>query len=264
MVGVETASLVHVTAAAVGLSALLASSAVAFETVRWAGVAYLVYLGVRALRSDESAEAPRPAGLRRSFAEGVLVNLLNLKVAVFFLAFLPQFVDPEQGSAGVQVLVLGAVFMVIASLLDLVYVFAAGLIGQRLRGQALRRGRLPGAGRLAADTAGVAREMRRCAGPCWPPSRWLGRLALASADLVEGYPCQTGQALRYALAAAVLPSGPRPLPRLDLRESRDRCSVGHRLVLFNLFVIEGVRETDPATIGVIVGCVPVVLALVGR
>jgi threonine/homoserine/homoserine lactone efflux protein len=134
MFGVETATLVHVTAAAVGLSALLASSAVAFETVRWAGVAYLVYLGVRALRSDESAEAPRPAGLRRSFAEGVLVNLLNPKVAVFFLAFLPQFVDPQQGSAGIQVLVLGAVFMVIASLLDLLYVFAAGLIGQRLRG----------------------------------------------------------------------------------------------------------------------------------
>ena len=134
MLGVETATLVHVTAAAVGLSALLASSAVAFETVRWAGVAYLVYLGVRALRSDESAEAPRPAGLRRSFVEGVLVNLLNPKVAVFFLAFLPQFVDPEQGSAGVQALVLGAVFMVIASLLDLVYVFTAGLIGQRLRG----------------------------------------------------------------------------------------------------------------------------------
>lgn len=134
MLGVETATFVHVTAAAVGLSALLASSAVAFETVRWAGVAYLVYLGVRALRSDESAEAPRPAGLRRSFVEGVLVNLLNPKVAIFFLAFLPQFVDPEQGSAGVQVLVLGAVFMVIASLLDLVYVFTAGLIGQRLRG----------------------------------------------------------------------------------------------------------------------------------
>lgn len=134
MVGVETATLVHVTAAAVGLSALLASSAVAFETVRWAGVAYLVYLGVRALRSDEGDEARSPAGLRRSFVQGVLVNLLNPKVAVFFLAFLPQFVDPDQGSAGVQVLVLGAVFMVIASLLDLVYVFAAGLIGQRLRG----------------------------------------------------------------------------------------------------------------------------------
>lgn len=81
MLGVETATLVHVTAAAIGLSALLASSAVAFEAVRWAGVAYLVYLGVRALRSDESAEAPRPVGLRRSFAEGVLVNLLNPKVA---------------------------------------------------------------------------------------------------------------------------------------------------------------------------------------
>ncbi|MDQ5833869.1 MAG: LysE family translocator [Actinomycetota bacterium] len=134
MLGVEAGTLVHVTAAAVGLSALLASSAVAFEVVRWAGVAYLVYLGVRALRSDETAEIARPAGLRRSFAEGMLVNLLNPKVSVFFLAFLPQFVDPDRGAAGTQILVLGAVFLVIASLLDLLYVLGAGLIGRRLHG----------------------------------------------------------------------------------------------------------------------------------
>lgn len=134
MLGVEAGTLVHVTAAAVGLSALLASSAVAFEVVRWAGVAYLVYLGVRALRSDETVEIARPAGLRRSFAEGMLVNLLNPKVSVFFLAFLPQFVDPDRGAAATQILVLGAVFLAIASLLDLLYVLGAGLIGRRLHG----------------------------------------------------------------------------------------------------------------------------------
>lgn len=93
-----------------------------------------MYLGVRALRSDETAEIARPAGLRRTFAEGVLVNLLNPKVSVFFLAFLPQFVDPDRGAAGTQILVLGAVFLVIASLLDLLYVLASGLIGRRWHG----------------------------------------------------------------------------------------------------------------------------------
>lgn len=88
---------------------------------------------------------------------------------------------------------------------------------------------------------------------------------VASADLVEGYPLPTGQALRYALAAAVLALVARGrLPRLDLREMLGIAALSATgLVLFNLFVIEGVRETDPATIGVIVGCVPVVLALVG-
>jgi threonine/homoserine/homoserine lactone efflux protein len=134
MLGVEAGTLVHVTAAAVGLSALLSSSAVAFEAVRWAGVAYLVYLGVRALRSGGSAQPAAPAGLRRSFAEGMLVNLLNPKVSIFFLAFLPQFVDPGQGGAGSQVVVLGVVFLVIASLLDVLYVLAAGLLAKRLHG----------------------------------------------------------------------------------------------------------------------------------
>jgi drug/metabolite transporter (DMT)-like permease len=88
---------------------------------------------------------------------------------------------------------------------------------------------------------------------------------VASADLVEGYPLPTGQALRYALAAAVLMLLARGrLPRLDLRETLGLVALSATgLVLFNLFVIEGVRETDPATVGVIVGCVPVVLALVG-
>ena len=134
MLGVEAGTLVHVTAAAVGLSALLSSSAVAFEVIRWAGVAYLVYLGVRALRSGGSTQPAAPAGLRRSFAEGMLVNLLNPKVSIFFLAFLPQFVDPAQGGVGTQVVLLGVVFLVIASLLDVLYVLAAGLLAQRLDG----------------------------------------------------------------------------------------------------------------------------------
>jgi threonine/homoserine/homoserine lactone efflux protein len=157
VLGVEAGALVHVTAAAAGLSALLASSDVAFEAVRWAGVAYLVYLGVRALRSSPDPEAPRATGLRRTFLEGMLVNLLNPKVGVFFLAFLPQFVDPAQGAAATQVLVLGAVFMVIATLLDLVYALAAGLIGKRLHG----RGRFAGGVYLALAAVAALTGGRR-------------------------------------------------------------------------------------------------------
>jgi threonine/homoserine/homoserine lactone efflux protein len=157
VLGVEAGALVHVTAAAAGLSALLASSDVAFEAVRWAGVAYLVYLGVRALRSSPDPEAPRATGLRRTFLEGMLVNLLNPKVGVFFLAFLPQFVDPARGAAATQVLVLGAVFMVIATLLDLVYALAAGLIGKRLHG----RGRFAGGVYLALAAVAALTGGRR-------------------------------------------------------------------------------------------------------
>jgi threonine/homoserine/homoserine lactone efflux protein len=155
MLGVEAGTLTHVTAAAVGLSALLSSSAVAFEVVRWAGVAYLVFLGVRALRAGESAEPMAPAGLKRSFAEGMLVNLLNPKVSVFFLAFLPQFVDPGQGGAATQVVVLGLVFLVIASLLDVLYVLAAGLLTRRLhRGRKLAGGVYLALAALAAVSGG--------------------------------------------------------------------------------------------------------------
>jgi threonine/homoserine/homoserine lactone efflux protein len=137
MLGVEAAGLIHIAAAAAGLSALLASSVVGFEIVRWAGVAYLVYLGIRALGAPSSGPATvesAVSGHRRAFAEGMVVNLLNPKVAMFFLAFLPQFVDPDRGAAWTQVLVLGAVFMVIACVLDTLYVLAAGALGSRLRG----------------------------------------------------------------------------------------------------------------------------------
>jgi threonine/homoserine/homoserine lactone efflux protein len=141
--GVEAGTLVHVAAAAAGLSAIVSSSATAFATVKYLGAAYLLYLGVRALRHrpGAAAEARREvAPLRRVFAEGALVNVLNPKVALFFLAFLPQFVDPA-GDAAVQTLALGAVFFAVALVMDLVYVVAAGAVARRLRGRGRGGGR---------------------------------------------------------------------------------------------------------------------------
>jgi threonine/homoserine/homoserine lactone efflux protein len=161
MFGVEAAGLIHIGAAAAGLSALLASSEVAFEIVRWAGIAYLVYLGIRALLAKESgATAKRRGTTKRAFAEGMLVNLLNPKVSIFFLAFLPQFVDPDRGAAWSQVLVLGAVFMAIAVVLDLLYVLGAGALGRRLNG-GRSRGRLAGAVYIALAALAVASGGRR-------------------------------------------------------------------------------------------------------
>lgn len=130
--------MVHVAGAAVGVSALIASSATAFATLKWLGVAYLVYLGVRTLlrRQDGGMDiAVQPVRLKRAFAEGALVNVLNPKVALFFLAFLPQFVDPSRGNVSTQTLVLGAVFFVIALCMDLLFVLGASALGARLRGR---------------------------------------------------------------------------------------------------------------------------------
>jgi threonine/homoserine/homoserine lactone efflux protein len=138
--GVEAGTVVHVTAAAVGVSALIASSATAFSTVKWLGVAYLVHLGIRTLRSGGApADGGQPlaaAPLRRAFAEGAVVNVLNPKVALFFLAFLPQFIDPSHGSTASQTLVLGLVFFAIALCMDLLFVVAASAIVDRLRDRA--------------------------------------------------------------------------------------------------------------------------------
>ncbi|HAP75593.1 MAG TPA: RhtB family transporter [Acidimicrobiaceae bacterium] len=133
-VGVELGTMAHVLAAALGLSALLQSSAVAFSTIKYLGVAYLVYLGVRALRSkpDEPGEAPH--GQRSALASmrnGTLVNVLNPKVSLFFLAFLPQFIDPDR-AATPQILLLGTVFFAIALTMDLFYAIASGAVGRWL------------------------------------------------------------------------------------------------------------------------------------
>jgi threonine/homoserine/homoserine lactone efflux protein len=137
--GVETGTLVHITAAAVGLSALIASSATAFNVVRYLGAAYLAYLGLRALLRDRGTELldaqARGHSVRRAYLDGILVNVLNPKVALFFVAFLPQFVDPGRGATATQILALGLVVFVIATASDIVYALAAGALGGWLRGR---------------------------------------------------------------------------------------------------------------------------------
>jgi threonine/homoserine/homoserine lactone efflux protein len=136
VLGVETATLCFVASAAFGLTALLASSAVAFTVVRYAGAAYLVLLGIRALRDRGGVDpaVPRvPARDGRTFRQAFGVGISNPKVAIFFLAFLPQFVSPAAGSATSQVLVLGLVFFVVATVLDLGWALLAGLLAGWLR-----------------------------------------------------------------------------------------------------------------------------------
>ena len=146
VMGIETASALRVVLTAAGLSAVLASSAVAFAVVRWAGVAYLVYLGVDALRARAGAEeagAVPAVPAWRSYRRGLLVGLGNPKMAIFFVAFFPQFIDPAQGSVVAQTLVLGAVFWLIGLAWDLGCACASGAIGgwlrDRPRARALQR-----------------------------------------------------------------------------------------------------------------------------
>lgn len=148
MLGVQLGALVHIAAAVVGLSALLASSAVAFATVKYAGAAYLIWLGVRTLRARDADHAPsgsQPATavpLWRMLAQGALVNVLNPKTALFFLAFLPQFVDPTAGPASAQIVLLGALFVALAMLSDGTYALVAGTVGEQLRHSKVARRRL--------------------------------------------------------------------------------------------------------------------------
>jgi threonine/homoserine/homoserine lactone efflux protein len=132
--GITTGTLVHVLAAALGLSALLASSALAFVAVKFAGAAYLIYIGVRRIlsRSDPPAappELPRRS-LGRLYRDGFVVNLLNPKTALFFLAFLPQFVDPSRGAVASQITFLGLLFTLMGLASDALYALVAGTAGQ--------------------------------------------------------------------------------------------------------------------------------------
>lgn len=134
--GVAAGGLVHVTAAAIGLSSLLVSSATAFAVVKYAGAAYLIGLGLHTLfvrREEPVAAAPQERRLRRVFWQGAVVNVLNPKTALFFFAFLPQFVDPDKGSAALQIGVLGLLFVVLAVVSDSIWALAAGTASERLR-----------------------------------------------------------------------------------------------------------------------------------
>ena len=138
--GITTGTFVHIAAAALGLSALLASSALAFAAVKYAGAAYLVTIGVRRILDRTAAPAAQENLPRRSLArlyrDGFVVNLLNPKTALFFLAFLPQFVDPARGAAAFQVAFLGLLFALMGFASDGLYALAAGSVGRWLKRKA--------------------------------------------------------------------------------------------------------------------------------
>ena len=144
--GVASATAVFVVLTALGLTAVISSSVVAFTVVKYAGVAYLVHLAVRELRSRGRfrLETPPPISGRRAFADAFLVGITNPKVALFFLAFFPQFIHPSAGPVAGQALVLGAVFVVIGVTFDSLYALTSGSIGAWLarRPQAMRRSHL--------------------------------------------------------------------------------------------------------------------------
>ncbi|MEU8250833.1 LysE family translocator [Nonomuraea sp. NPDC048916] len=146
VLGVHAGSLVHVVAAALGISALLAASATAFTVVKYAGVAYLVWLGVRKLTHRGAAEdetaAPETHSRRRMFWEGFVVNVLNPKTAIFFLAFLPQFTDSAAGPVGPQIVLLGLLWLVLGMASDGTYAMASSALAGRLRASARARRRL--------------------------------------------------------------------------------------------------------------------------
>ncbi len=128
----------HVLAATFGLSAILLSSALAFDIVKYLGAAYLIYLGIRKLLDRQSVQSSEdqtePGNLRRIFRQGVLVAVLNPKTALFFMAFLPQFVDPTRGAIPAQVLFLGLVFVAMSTTTNSSYALLAGTVGHWLKG----------------------------------------------------------------------------------------------------------------------------------
>jgi threonine/homoserine/homoserine lactone efflux protein len=132
--GIGAGCIVHTLAAALGLSAILATSATAFALVKWIGAAYLVYLGFTLLAARPAAGTPppRPASPGRVFAQGFVTNVLNPKVALFFLAFLPQFIAADAPSKAAAFLVLGAIFNVNGTLWNLLVAWSAGNLGKRL------------------------------------------------------------------------------------------------------------------------------------
>jgi threonine/homoserine/homoserine lactone efflux protein len=163
MFGIESGEVVWLAAAATGLAAFLSASAGALGVLRWAGAVYLVYLGVQRWRRADEPPATRSARLARVFGQGVLTQIFNPKVAVFFVAFLPQFLDPAQPIAP-QVAALGAVYIAIAVAVDVTYVLAASAVAERLLRSASARRRTARASAatyvalgLAAAASGVER-----------------------------------------------------------------------------------------------------------
>jgi threonine/homoserine/homoserine lactone efflux protein len=138
--GLEIGNFMHVIAATVGLSAVIATSAAAFSAVKWIGAGYLIYIGIRTLATKAQAvnQLNDPMSRRRAFTQGIVVNTFNPKVALFFLSFLPQFIDADRGSAALQSLVLGSTFVVLGCISDSLFaILASALRGTLLRGKSL-------------------------------------------------------------------------------------------------------------------------------
>jgi threonine/homoserine/homoserine lactone efflux protein len=151
VLGLHTGTLVHVAAAALGISWLLIASATAFTVVKYAGAAYLILLGLRRLLTREppaATTADAGVGLGRHFRQGFVVNILNPKTALFFFAFLPQFVDPARGLVPLQVAVLGLTFVGLGLVTDGLWSIASSSAGARLR----RSSRLPRIERYASGS----------------------------------------------------------------------------------------------------------------
>ena len=141
VLGVHTASTVHVLAAIGGLSAVVVASSIAFTAVKVVGGFYLIVLGVRSVRAArdrQEVKTPTARPPKRLFAEAFVVNLLNPKVALFFLAFLPQFVQRGNGAIWSQTLALGVVYILLGLCSDSMYVLVGAHLGARLNGRATR------------------------------------------------------------------------------------------------------------------------------
>ena len=141
VLGLSLGALLHVAAATAGLSAILLASATAFGIVKALGAGYLIYLGLHTLFTRPSPEAVKLStsrSLRRVFADGVVVSVLNPKIAVFFLAFLPQFVDSSRGSVPRQVLLLGLIYVGLALITDGAYALLAGSLRDVLGGRVMQ------------------------------------------------------------------------------------------------------------------------------
>ena len=137
VLAIETANFLQAVAATLGLSAILLSSALAFDVVKYLGAAYLIYLGVRKLLVREEATGDgqvKAEPLSRIYWQGFAINLLNPKTALFYFAFLPQFVDPARGNVTAQTLLLGALFVGMACITDSTYALLASSLAERLRG----------------------------------------------------------------------------------------------------------------------------------
>lgn len=135
--GIQLGTVFHIVAAALGLSALLLSSALAFNIVKYAGAVYLLYLGIETLLTKENPgedQEIQQATLSRIFYQGVLVNLLNPKTALFFFAFLPQFIDATRGAVALQIIFLGMILTILGAFSDITYALVAGSISRWLRG----------------------------------------------------------------------------------------------------------------------------------